>query len=303
MRPRSPHVDIGLTKRYLNPGPPCRILIVQESPQPAVLRTPANGFFMPRLRSSLTLLCLAFGVLPTAAAEPGLSFRDVQPWLASHCYRCHGVKQKRGKVDLSVFREEAGVLKQRKLWQRVLIQVETQEMPPATEPQLSAAQREQLTGWVRQTLASAEPANPAERNPGKAPIRRLTRTEYNNTLRDLFVGLSFDAAAVGMPEDVGGQSFDNLAAALSLPPALMDKYFAAADKVLDEVFPFPDGSSKPKNPRAFEALVGKRDPMIAPRDAARQVLERFLPRAYRRPIEAREIRAPACHLRRRPEEG
>jgi mono/diheme cytochrome c family protein len=156
---------------------------------------------MPQIHYLAALLCLAFGLAPSLPAEepPTLIFGDVQPWLASHCIRCHGPKQKRGKVDLSIFRDEAGVLKQRKLWQRVLTQVDTQEMPPAGEPQLSAEQREQFVKWVRHTLSSADPTNLAERNPGKAPIRRLTRTEYNNSIRDLF-GISFDtASAVGMP--------------------------------------------------------------------------------------------------------
>jgi mono/diheme cytochrome c family protein len=247
---------------------------------------------MQRLSYITTLLGLLFGYSSASAAdEPAaLGFRDVQSWLDSHCIRCHGGKHKKAGVDLSSFRDEAGVLKQRKLWQRVLKQLDTQEMPPVNEPQLSVAQREHLVKWVRRTLSSAEPANLAERNPGKAPMRRLTRTQYNNSLRDLF-GFSFDAAsAVGMPEDASGLSFDNLAVGLSLPPALMDKYFAAADKVLEQIFPFPDGISKPKNARAFDALLIVRPGKdVTPRDAARKILERFAPRAYRRPVEAREI--------------
>ena len=49
--------------------------------------------------------------------------------------------------------------------------------------------------------------------------------------------------------DGSGSSFANLAEALILPPVLMEKYFAAADKVLDLVF------ENPKHKKALEALM------------------------------------------------
>ncbi len=67
----------------------------------------------------------------------------------------------------------------------------------------------------------------------------------------------------------------------------MDKYFAAADKVLDQIFPFPG--------QQLKECQGLRRPAGETRREERttrcrsQVLERFLPRAYRRPIEPREI--------------
>ena len=59
--------------------------------------------------------------------------------------------------------------------------------------------------------------------------RRLNRYEYNATVRDL-LATSFQPAA-DFPVDDSGYGFDNMAAVLSLSPALMEKYLAAAEKI------------------------------------------------------------------------
>jgi hypothetical protein len=98
--------------------------------------------------------------------------------------------------------------------------------------------------------------------------------------------------AVGMTDDAGAEGFDNLAGGLSLPPALLEKYFAAADYLLDRL----DGKATVRQAdakalrlareRVLSPLPGKG---IPPRDAARQVIEKFARRAYRRPVDPAEI--------------
>ena len=61
-------------------------------------------------------------------------------------------------------------------------------------------------------------------------MRRLNRTEYQNTIRDL---LGVDAPAEDFPSDDVGYRFDNIGDVLSLPPLLMEKYLAAATKIVD----------------------------------------------------------------------
>ena len=62
--------------------------------------------------------------------------------------------------------------------------------------------------------------------PGAAPIRRLTRFEYNNTVRDLL----FDASNPGdsLPPEIKGNGFSNDAASLTTTPALVDAYHSVA---------------------------------------------------------------------------
>src|SRR5438876_139397 len=72
---------------------------------------------------------------------------------------------------------------------------------------------------------------PAEEapNPGRIVARRLNRTEYNNTVRDL-LGVDIDSAQ-DFPQDDALYGFDNIANALTVSPLLMEKYLAAAEKI------------------------------------------------------------------------
>ena len=63
----------------------------------------------------------------------------------------------------------------------------------------------------------------------RVTARRLHRTEYNNTVRDL-LGVDIHPAD-DFPQDDAGYGFDNIADVLSLSPVLMEKYVSAADKV------------------------------------------------------------------------
>ncbi len=69
-----------------------------------------------------------------------------------------------------------------------------------------------LTGPSLPSLAICRP------RPGKVTARRLNRSEYNHTIRDLF-GIDLRPADV-FPSDEVGAGFDNNADVLSLSPIL-----------------------------------------------------------------------------------
>src|SRR5262245_10012849 len=69
-------------------------------------------------------------------------------------------------------------------------------------------------------------------DPGRVTIRRLNRAEYNNTIRDL-VGIDFHPAD-DFPADDSGYGFDNIGDVLSLSPVLLEKYLAAAQRILSK---------------------------------------------------------------------
>ncbi|MBX5483206.1 MAG: DUF1587 domain-containing protein [Myxococcaceae bacterium] len=68
-------------------------------------------------------------------------------------------------------------------------------------------------------------------DPGRVTLHRLNRAEYNNTVRDLFGDTT--APAKDFPADDHGYGFDNNADVLSLAPLLMEKYEAAAEKLVE----------------------------------------------------------------------
>ena len=68
-----------------------------------------------------------------------------------------------------------------------------------------------------------------EVKPGPAPARRLTRSEYDNTIRDL---LGEDKKlAQAFPNEELQHSFDNNAELRSVSEVLAEKYFAAAEDI------------------------------------------------------------------------
>ncbi len=69
----------------------------------------------------------------------------------------------------------------------------------------------------------------AQPNPGRVASRRLNRAEYVNAIYDL-LGLEVNGAEL-LPSDMAGFGFDNNADVLSITPALMTRYIAAATKI------------------------------------------------------------------------
>lgn len=152
-------------------------------------------------------------------------------------------------------------------------------MPPADAEQPDGAERVQAIEWIEQRLRQFDCGSASR--PGRVTMRRLNRTEYNNTVRDL-TGLDLKLAN-DFPSDDVGNGFDNIGDVLSLPPILMEKYLAAAKQIADEVMKSPDASKKvfprqANDPKNIDEVV----------EVARANASSFAQRAFRRPLEAGE---------------
>ncbi len=133
---------------------------------------------------------LAAVVASGAAAAPDF-VRDIKPLLAAHCHDCHGEAVQESGLNLERFDSFEAVMRHRGIWGSVLEKVESHQMPPPKEENPpTAAERRKLIEWIAHLAALPEPALGA-RDPGKPLLRRLTRLEYNNAVRDL-LGLSTD---------------------------------------------------------------------------------------------------------------
>jgi hypothetical protein len=172
---------------------------------------------------------LVAAVPPVGPTKPVSFEKEVTPLLQKYCYDCHGDGAHKAGLALDDYETVADVHAARPKWEAVLRNVSRHEMPPDDGGVLpSDTERETISRFVEQELFKLDPAHP---DPGRVVLRRLNRAEYNTTIRDL-TGIDFRPAN-DFPPDDSGYGFDNIGAVLSLPPVLLEKYLAAADKIFD----------------------------------------------------------------------
>lgn len=251
-----------------------------------VFLTPADLDSMLRLTSSFGLAVAAFvfamiSSMPTLAQEVSREEAAVmaQRTLTKYCYDCHTGEKAEGGVRVD-FLGAGGKLEDHvELVDKILLVLKEQQMPPADAEQPDGAERVQTIEWIEQRLRQFDCGSASR--PGRVTMRRLNRTEYNNTVRDL-TGLDLRLAN-DFPSDDVGNGFDNIGDVLSLPPILMEKYLAAAKQIADEVMKSPDAAKKvfprqASDPKNIDEVV----------EAARANASSFAQRAFRRPLEAGE---------------
>jgi hypothetical protein len=135
---------------------------------------------------------------------------------------------------------------------------------------------------IEQSLAAAD--RQAAPDPGRVTIRRLNRTEYKNTIRDL-MGVAFEPADT-FPVDGVGYGFDNIGDVLSVSPLLMEKYLAAAETIATAALVTPESIRGPGHKLTATQLDGG-----TPFDSAWRGLYRAgsVAAEYRFPKEGRYI--------------
>ncbi|VTR94475.1 Uncharacterized protein OS=Singulisphaera acidiphila (strain ATCC BAA-1392 / DSM 18658 / VKM B-2454 / MOB10) GN=Sinac_5962 PE=4 SV=1: Cytochrome_CBB3: PSD3: PSD5: PSD4: PSCyt3: PSD2 [Gemmata massiliana] len=165
-------------------------------------------------------------------AKPAAYQKDVLPFLKAHCLDCHGAGKGKPKADLSFakYTDDASLVADRKVWDNVQHMIKSREMPPKERPQPKAEEIDAVSAAIQGVFDRADAS--AKPNAGRVTMRRLNRTEYNNTVRDL-IGVTFKPAE-DFPADDVGYGFDNIGDVLSVSPLLLEKYLAAAEAILDE---------------------------------------------------------------------
>ena len=204
----------------------------------------------------------------------GITFnyeKEIRPMLEEHCFDCHDNASAKGDIDLESALTQTPLVRNRLLWENVAERVKMGDMPPKKKPQPADSDRLKLRAWLAAEIVGFDYSK--VRNPGYVPVRRLTREEYNRTIRDL-VGLDLRPADDFSMDFSGTSGFSNSANTLFLQTAHLDRYFTAAEGVIDEVR---------ADKKAWSYLAGN------PEDAVGAV-ERLMRRAYRRPPTDAEIK-------------
>lgn len=207
------------------------------------------------------VLGLLLGAAPQAAELGDRYPREIRPLLEARCFGCHSPKKKKGETDFASVVDPLG---HPRLWKKALAQIETGEMPPEGETPLSTSEKAALAAWLKPAAAYVDPDR-RRWDPGPSIVRRLNRSEYLLSVRDL-LGVDVDEAL--LPPESTGDGFETLGAALGLPASLLEKYFAAADAALDRLFAKPS-----------KLVEGE----------PRAVIERLARKAYRRPPAPEEV--------------
>ena len=119
-----------------------------------------------------------------AAGAAGAGFDTVvKPFLAQNCFTCHGNKKQENDLNLESFDSSASLVEHRDQWDEVVGKLRRGEMPPLEEEQPPEEQRQAVATWLARELERIDAATPPD--PGRVTARRLNRTEYNNTIKEL----------------------------------------------------------------------------------------------------------------------
>jgi len=186
-------------------------------------------------RVHLILIVAALGVSAKQSGAFASDFRkDVLPVLETYCFSCHDDTAK-GGVNLEALSKDNAFWREPKTWEKTLNAVRDASMPPAKKEQPKPAERALVSAWLAAALDSPDPAKVAS-DVGRNVLHRLSRLEYNNTVRDL-LGVESRPADRFPPDGGGGGGFDNNASTLFVPPILMEKYLTAATEIVAEARP------------------------------------------------------------------
>ncbi|HEY1494065.1 MAG TPA: DUF1592 domain-containing protein [Candidatus Solibacter sp.] len=175
------------------------------------------------LTRNLALTAFACGAV--WAADAPTFEKTVAPLLTRTCAPCHNENFASGGVDIAGFTQGASLTKSREGWDIILRKIRAGEMPPKgvpRPPEMDAA-IQFLTSEFEKADRSVKP------DPGRVTARRLNRSEYSNTIRDL-LAVEFHAEQ-SFPTDDLGNGFDNIGDVLTVSPVLMERYMGAAARI------------------------------------------------------------------------
>lgn len=170
----------------------------------------------------------------------------------THCLACHDANSKKGGLDLATLKLDLADAENFAKWVKIYDNVLTGEMPPKTKPRPTAADIESFRKSLHEELVAAD-GMVAVRS-GKTRLRRLTRAEYENTMRDLF-DLPGIPLQIDLPPDGQVNGFDRNADALDLSHVNLAKYLETADRVLDIAI-----ATRPEAPRPIKQRISLANP-------------------------------------------
>jgi len=174
-----------------------------------------------------------FALLECSFAKEGKNealFNEVLPLLEEYCYDCHGDGAQKGGFAMDELISLGNFEEHHETWDRVWKNAYNRNMPPANVDQPQDREISKILSWIEKESFQY---NPGQIEPGHVVLRRLNRTEYENTIKDLFQ-VTIDAKNY-FPADDTGYGFDTIGEVLTLSPLLMEKYMGMAEIVMEKI--------------------------------------------------------------------
>lgn len=163
---------------------------------------------------------------------------EIRPFFSRHCVVCHGEETTEGNLRLDMLTADFQNRPAADHWIEVLDRLNLGEMPPMDEPRPDAESLARVIDWITSEVEQIRVRS--QSTGGRVLLRRLTRLEYANTVRDL-LDVTFvegDGPLELLPPDGTIAGFDRVSKALLLDPSLMEAYLTVAGRVADRAVTF-----------------------------------------------------------------
>lgn len=178
-----------------------------------------------RILTIAVLLCLCCFV----SADQRID--TIKAFTGKYCADCHDEDIQKGGLDLTHFDLSISSLEEEHIWSYSYGRVARMEMPPAEKKKQPTAEEREKFKKALSSLLDEKILN-KQRKFGRTVLRRLTREEYENTLKDLLQVPDLEVKHF-LPEDAVTAGFDNVANGQTLSHINIQKYLEAADFALD----------------------------------------------------------------------
>jgi hypothetical protein len=184
------------------------------------------------MRWLFSLFLLALALTDQACRAANLSDpATIKAFINKHCLACHDSETKKAGLDLQALSMDLADEKTFARWQEIHDRVVAGEMPPAESERPPEDELQGFARSVGQGLTDQELAD--RRENGRTVLRRLNRSEYENTLRDLLDLPGLNVKEM-LPDDGRADGYDRSAAALEFSSVLLARYGDAFNAAFDE---------------------------------------------------------------------
>jgi hypothetical protein len=187
------------------------------------------------MKRVLLLLGLALSVTAIHGFQTPSPSSSARQLVNTYCVTCHNQRLKTAGLVLEGLDTDHPA-RDEQTWEKVIVKLRSREMPPVNTPRPDNVAYDAVAGWLESEI-DREAAS--HLNPGRsAGMHRLNRIEYANAVRDL-LAVEVDSLAM-LPPDEQAFGFENNAEALSMQPALLDRYVNAATTIARQALGDPN---------------------------------------------------------------